>query len=219
MELGTSSWHRRSMGWRDETTWTNQAGIFPVARTGGHTAKELPCLRIRVLGTRSLRGRWRGVHSLAAWRPRSSLWHRDRRQSGRTSERTRNRDFAGQHHGCEMPAGGRVLALSEPSVRLGIRGEQQPEIGIGLPRTHLSLAQGWRCAPTRDSATAIAEMCQIAKRTFHGFARVQAHRTGLPAIQTDRSACNAPQTTLQGYGCGFAGWNAVPRSSGNEERA
>src|SRR5271165_3122976 len=98
-----------------------------------------------------------------------------------------------------MPAGGRVLALSEPSLRLGIRGEQQPEIGIGFPGTQLSLAQGWWRAPTRDSATAIAEMCQIAKRTFHGFARVQAHRTGLPAIQADRSACNAPQTALQSH--------------------
>ena len=91
------------------------------------------------------------------------------------------------------------LLYLNPSVRLGIRGEQQPEIGIGLPGTHLSLAQSRWCAAIRDSAAAIGEMCQIAKRTFHGFASVQAHRAGLPAIQADRSACNAPQTALQGY--------------------
>ena len=34
------------------------------------------------------------------------------------------RDFAGQRHGCPVPAGSRVLALPEPSVRLGGRGEQ-----------------------------------------------------------------------------------------------
>ena len=40
-------------------------------------------------------------------------------------------------------------------------------------------------------------MCQIAERTFYGFAGVQAHRASLPAIQTDRSSGNAPQTTPQ----------------------
>src|ERR1700733_781623 len=115
-----------------------------------------------------------------------------------------------------MPAGSRVLALSEPSVRLGIRGGQQPEIGISLPRTQLSLAQGWWRAALRDSAAAIGEMRAVAKRTFHGFASVQAHRAGLPAVQADRKACNAPQTSPQSYGCGLAGWSAIPRSLGNE---
>ena len=61
-------------------------GFFPLPVAGSRAAEELPCLRIGVLGTRSLRGRWRGIHSFASWRNRSSLWHRDRRQSGRTSE-------------------------------------------------------------------------------------------------------------------------------------
>src|SRR5579864_4138716 len=59
----------------NETLWKNQAGIFPVARAGSRTPEELPCLRTGVLGARSLRGRWRGVHSLAGWRNRSSLRH------------------------------------------------------------------------------------------------------------------------------------------------
>ena len=187
------------MGWRDETTWKNQAGIFPFARAGSQAAEELADLPGAILCARSLCWRWSGIHSVASWRNRSSLWHRDRRQSGRTSESPRNRDFAGQRDGCPVPAGSGVPALPESSVRLGIRGEQQPEIGIGLPGTHLSLAQsGWRAA-IRDSAAAIGEMREVAKRTFHGLASVQAHRAGLPAIQADRSACNAPQTTLQGY--------------------
>ena len=62
----------------------------------------------------------------------------------------------------------------------------------------------------------LAKCAQVAKRTFHGFASVQAHRAGLPAVQADRSAGNAPQTTLQGYGCCLAGWSAIPRSAGNE---
>src|SRR5208282_1383240 len=109
--------------------WTNQAGIFPVASAGSCAAEELPCLRIGVFGTRSLRGRWRGVHSLASWRDRSSLWHRDRRQSRRTGEGLGDRDFASKHLGCPVPARSRVSPLSEPSVRLGIRREQQSEIG------------------------------------------------------------------------------------------
>src|SRR5271156_5913491 len=123
------------MGWRDETTWKSQAGIFPVARGGSRSAEKLSCLRIGFLGSRSLRGRRRGVHSFASWRNRSSLWHRDRRQSGRTSASLGNRDFTGQRDGCPVPTGSSVLALLESSVRLGIRGEQQPEVGIGLPRT------------------------------------------------------------------------------------
>ena len=31
--VGRARGSRRSMGWRDETTWKNQAGIFSVART------------------------------------------------------------------------------------------------------------------------------------------------------------------------------------------
>jgi len=65
-----------------------------------------------------------------------------------------------------MPAGGRVLALSESSVRLGIRGERQPETGIGLPGTHISVAQSWGRAAIRRSAAAIGEMREVAERTF-----------------------------------------------------
>jgi Uncharacterised methyltransferase family (DUF6094) len=67
-------------------------------------------------------------------------------------------------------------------------GEQQPEIGSDLPGKQLSLAQSRRRAPICDSAVAIGEMREITKRTFHGLARVQAHRTGVPAIQADRSS-------------------------------
>src|SRR5579864_5820104 len=118
-----------------------------------------------------------------------------------------------------MPGGSCLLAVPEPSIRLGIRREQQPEIGSGVSRTHLSLAEGWWRAPICDSAVAIGEMCQSAKRTFHGSARVQAHRTGLPAIQADRSARNAAQTAFQGFRYRIVGWSALPRSLGNEERA
>src|SRR5712672_1546836 len=55
-------------GWRDETTWKSQAGIFPVARGGSRSAKTLLCLPTGVPGAQSLRGRWRGVHPLPAWR-------------------------------------------------------------------------------------------------------------------------------------------------------
>ena len=91
-------------------------------------------------------------------------------ESRRTSASLRNRDFAGQRHGCPVPARSRVLALSEPSVRLGIRREQQSEIGSCLPGTHISLAQGWRGAGIRTAAAAISEMREAAKRTFYGFA-------------------------------------------------
>jgi hypothetical protein len=65
----------------------------------------------------------------------------------------------------------------------------------------------------------LAKCARLTERTFHRRTRVQAHRTGLPAIQADRSAGNAPQTTLTGYGRSFAGWSALPRSAGNDERA
>lgn len=38
------------MGCKNETTWKNQAGIFPVARAGSRAAEELPCLRVAILG-------------------------------------------------------------------------------------------------------------------------------------------------------------------------
>src|ERR1035437_2000930 len=98
-----------------------------------------------------------------------------------------------------MPAGSGVPALPESTVRLGIRGEQQPEVGIGLLRTYILLAQGWWRAAIRDSAVAISEMREVAKRTFYGFVSVPTHRAGMPAIQGDRSACNAAQTALQSH--------------------
>ena len=39
-----------------KTTWKNQAGLLPVARGESRSAEELPRLRIRILGARSLRG-------------------------------------------------------------------------------------------------------------------------------------------------------------------
>src|ERR1700733_10789640 len=96
-----------------------------------------------------------------------------------------------------MPAGSRIPGLPQPSVRLGIRGEQQPKIGNSFSGAHLSLAQARWGTVVCDSAATLGEVREVAKRTFHRFANVQAHRAGVSAIPADRSAGNAPQTTLQ----------------------
>src|SRR5580700_12008510 len=138
---------------------------------------------------------------------------------GRTSASLGNRDYASEHNGRAVPGGSCVLALSESSLRLGIRGEQQPKTGIGLPGTHISVAQSRRRDALRDSAAAIGEMREIAKRTFHGLACVPTHRTGLPAIQTNCGACDPSQATCPDFRCDLVGWSALPRSAGYEERA
>ena len=57
--------------------------------------------------------------------------------------------------------------------------------GVGLSRTHLSLAQSGRRAVIRDFPVAIGEMREGTERTFHRFARV--HLTDRPARNTGRS--------------------------------
>src|ERR1700728_2673204 len=181
MELETL-WRGRSMGWRNETAWKNQAGIFPVAGAGGREAEEFSCFRVGILGTRSLRGRWRGIQSLAGRRNCPSLWRRDRRQSGRTSANLGNRDVTDQHHGCPVLTGSILSPLSESSVRLGIGRKQQSETGIGFSGTYLSLAQTWRSVAVCHPAVAPDEMCQTPERAFRGVPRIRAHRTHLHAI-------------------------------------
>jgi hypothetical protein len=69
------------------------------------------------------------------------------------------------------------LLYLNPPYGLGVRGEQQPETGVGLPGTHVSVAQSQRCAAICDPAAGLGEMRQIAGRTFREFASVQIHRT------------------------------------------
>src|ERR1700733_1995192 len=65
-------------GWR-ASTWSTETRLFPSSDSRGQAAKELANLLGAILCARPLcRGR-SGIHSLASWRNRSSLWHRDRR--------------------------------------------------------------------------------------------------------------------------------------------
>ena len=187
------------MGWRDETTWKNQAGIFPVARAGSRSAEELPCLRTGVFRTRSLRGD--GVafthllHGVSAHRYGIEIDANRAEQARALGIETLQANAMDVRCPAEAVS---LLYLNPPyDWESGESNNQRLEL-VFLEHTYRWLKAGG-VLRIRHSAAAIGEMREIAERTFHRFARVPAHRAGLPRIQADRSARSTPQTAFQGF--------------------